>query len=336
MIKTLNHNLEDLRPSSGKIVITTHHKPDGDAMGSSLALYNYFKAAGIDSLVITPTDYADFLWWMPSNDQVLVYEGNELKADQIIADADIVYCLDFNALSRINHMGHVVKESKARCILIDHHRDPEEFASEQLTDVEASSTCELIYDYLTEFLDHSFITNDVAQCIYTGIITDTGSFRYDSTSSKTIRVAAALLDKGAVPSVIYDKIFDQNRLERLRLLGFFLHNKIELIEDGKVAIATLSSEELSNFSVKTGDTEGFVNYGLSIEGVQMSALIIDRSVLVKMSFRSKGSFPCNEFAAEFFNGGGHRNAAGGGSKLSLEDTVEKVKSSLATYRKHLK
>ena len=335
MIKTLNHNLEDIKRSSGRIVITTHHKPDGDAMGSSLALYNYFKNAGIETLVITPTDYADVLWWMPGNNDVLIYEGNEQKANEQIAQADIVYCLDFNALSRINAMGELVNQSKARCILIDHHRNPEDFAYEQLTDVEASSTCELIYDYLVEFLDESHITPEVAQCIYTGIITDTGSFRFDSTSSKTIRVAAALLDKGAVPSVIYDKIFDQNRLERLKLLGFFLHNKIELIEDGRVALATLSSEELSKFSVKTGDTEGFVNYGLSIAGVQMSALIIDRSVLVKMSFRSKGSFPCNEFAAEFFNGGGHRNAAGGGSQLSLEETVEKVKRSLATYRKHL-
>ncbi len=304
-------------------------------MGSSLALYNYFKAAGIETLVITPTDYADFLWWLPANDSVMVYEGNEEEANAIIAKASLIYCLDFNALSRINTMGEHVSKSNAHIVLIDHHRDPEDFADEQWTEVTASSTCELVYQYIVEHLDESHITADAAQCIYTGIITDTGSFRYDSTSSNTIRTAAALIDHGAKPSVIYDKIFDQNRLERLKLLGYFLNNKIELLADGKVALATLNREELSRYEVKTGDTEGFVNYGLSIAGVKMSALIIDRTVLVKMSFRSKGEFPCNEFAAEFFKGGGHRNAAGGSSTSSLEETVETFRESLESYKDYL-
>lgn len=334
-MKSIDHSLEDLAKHSGKIVITTHHKPDGDAMGSSLALYNYFKSAGIDSQVITPTDYADFLWWLPSNDKVLIYEGNESRADELISEASLIYCLDFNALSRINQMGEQLKQSNAHIVLIDHHRDPESFAQEQWTDVEASSTCELVYQYISEFLGEEHMTAEAAQCIYTGIITDTGSFRYDSTSSTTIRTAAALLDHGAKPSEIYDKIFDQNRLERLKLLGYFLNNKIELLAGGKVALASLNSDELARYEVKTGDTEGFVNYGLSIAGVKMSALIIDRSVLVKMSFRSKGEFPCNEFAAEFFNGGGHRNAAGGSSTKTLEQTMEEFKNNLKAYSEYL-
>lgn len=332
---TINHTLDDIRKYSGKIIITTHHKPDGDAMGSSLALYNYFKDAGIESQVITPTDYADFLWWMPANDTVINYEENIEMANALIGQAKLVYCLDFNALSRINEMGDRIRESKAHIVMIDHHRDAEPFDHERLCSVEASSTCELIYTYCTEILDPKHITTDVAQCIYTGLITDTGSFRFDSTSSYTIRVAAALLDHGAKPSIIYNHIFDQNRLERLKLLGYFLENKIELIEDGKVALATLTAEELDKFNVKTGDTEGFVNYGLSIKGVQMSALIIDRTKLVKMSFRSKGNFPCHIFSSRFFNGGGHKNAAGGSSTLSLGQTVEAFRKNIKTFADHL-
>lgn len=304
-------------------------------MGSSLALYNYFNAAGIDSKVITPTDYAEVLLWMPSNDDVLIFEGNETEADKYIQEAELVYCLDFNALSRINEMGEHIKASNPRIILIDHHRDAETFDHERLTNVEASSTCELIYQYIVDHLDPSYLNKDVAQCIYTGLITDTGSFRYDSTSSTTIRTAAALLDLGAKPSEIYDKIFDQNRLERLQLMGYFLLNKIEVIEDGKVALATLNAEELERFNVRTGDTEGFVNFGLSIEGVQMSALIIDRTKLVKMSFRSKGDFACNTFSSTYFNGGGHKNAAGGASTKSLDETVVDFKKYIVEFNHQL-
>jgi phosphoesterase RecJ-like protein len=333
---TINHNLEDLRKYSGKIVITTHHKPDGDAMGSSLALMNYFKNAGIQSKVITPTDYADFLWWLPGNDEVLIYQGNEEEANSIIAQTEVIYCLDFNALGRINEMGEEISKSSAKVVLIDHHRDPQDFDTERLCDISASSTCELIYRYISQNLNIDFLNKSSAECIYTGLITDTGSFRYGSTSSDTIRTAANLMDVGVEPAHIYDKLFDQNRLERLQLLGYFLANKIEVIEDGKVALAHLTPSELEKYNVKTGDTEGFVNYGLGIEGVQMSALIIDRGPLVKMSFRSKDDFPCNEFSAQYFNGGGHKNAAGGSSTTGLKETLEKFKTAIKTYHKYLK
>jgi phosphoesterase RecJ-like protein len=332
---TINHSLAELREHSGKIIITTHHKPDGDAMGSSLGLYTYLKNAGIDSQIITPTDYADFLWWMPNNDDVLIYEGNEAQALELIDQSEIVYCLDFNALSRINEMGEHIANSNAKTILIDHHRDPEDFDNERLCDVNMSSTCELIYTYITNHLEPKYLSKDVAVCIYTGIITDTGSFRFSSTSSNTIRVAANLIDLGVVPADIYQRLFDQNRLVRLQLLGYFLANKIEVIEEGKVALAHLTKEEIDRYDVKTGDTEGFVNYGLSISGVQLSALFIDRGPLVKISFRSKTDFPCNEFSAQNFDGGGHRNAAGGASKESLNVALQKFKNVIKEYKDYL-
>ena len=304
-------------------------------MGSSLGLYNYFKEAGIEAKVITPTDYAEFLWWLPGNDSVLEYEGNEEAADALIADAGLVYCLDFNALSRINEMGKHIEESKAKIVLIDHHRNPEDFDAERISDIHASSTCELVYRYITQHLDPQFLNKASAECLYTGLVTDTGSFRYGSTTSDTIRIAANLMDLGVVPAVLYENLFDQNRLERLQLMGYFLANKIEVLEGGKVALAHLTVKELEQYNVVTGDTEGFVNYGLGIKGVKMSALIIDRGHLVKMSFRSKNSFPCNDFASEYFGGGGHLNAAGGASTDSLEKTIERFKSGIKNYLEHL-
>lgn len=335
MQDTIVHTLEDLRASSGKIVITTHHKPDGDAMGSSLGLYHLLKNAGIDSQVITPTDYAEFLHWLPGNDTVMVYEADKPKSKELINAAEYIFCLDFNALGRINEMGDYIQHSDAKIVMIDHHQDPQDFDHERFVEIGASSTCELIYKYAHKHLDASYMNKDMGECIYTGLITDTGSFRFGSTTSSTIRTAADLMDIGVVPATIYNRLFDQNRLDRLQLLGYFLANKIELIEDGKVALAHFTSEELSRYNVITGDTEGFVNYGLSIKGVQLSALIIDRDYLVKMSFRSTDVFPCNEFSAEFFNGGGHKNAAGGASEDSLENTLTKFKESIKSYRAYL-
>ena len=335
MQDTIVHTLEDLRASSGKIVITTHHKPDGDAMGSSLGLYHLLKNAGIDSQVITPTDYAEFLHWLPGNDTVMVYEADKPKSKELINAAEYIFCLDFNALGRINEMGDYIQHSDAKIVMIDHHQDPQDFDHERFVEIGASSTCELIYKYAHKHLDASYMNKDMGECIYTGLITDTGSFRFGSTTSSTIRTAADLMDIGVVPATIYNRLFDQNRLDRLQLLGYFLANKIELIEDGKVALAHFTSEELSRYNVITGDTEGFVNYGLSIKGVQLSALIIDRDYLVKMSFRSTDVFPCNEFSAEFFNGGGHKNAAGGASEDSLENTLTKFKESIKSYRYYL-
>ena len=240
-----------------------------------------------------------------------------------------------NSQAPVTAFSKTLEASNAYKVVIDHHIGEPTWQDLDLCVVGASSTCELIYKYIHEHLDPSFMTKDMGECIYTGLITDTGSFRFGSTTSSTIRTAADLMDLGVVPATIYNRLFDQNRLEKLQLLGYFLANKIEVIEDGKVALAHFTSEELKRYNVITGDTEGFVNYGLGIKGVQLSALIIDRDYLVKMSFRSTDKFPCNEFSAEFFGGGGHKNAAGGASKDTLENTLAKFKESIKTYREHL-
>lgn len=328
---TINHSIADLKKASGKIVITTHFKPDGDAIGSSLGLYNYLKNCGIDSVVIAPSDYADFLDWIPGNDKVIVYEDSKELSNKLIAESQYVFCLDFNTLSRVGGLQDGISNSTAEVILIDHHQDPDKFDSQRFIEIGASSTCELVYHYIAQHLGVERVDNVVGECLYTGLITDTGSFRFGSTTSTTLKVAGNLVDLGVVPSKIYNNLFDNNRLIRLQLLGYFLSQKIEVIENGKVALASLTLSELEQFEVKTGDTEGFVNYGLSIDGVEMSALIIDRGPLVKMSFRSKHDFACNEFANAHFSGGGHRNAAGGASKIGLEKTLEKFKTVIKDY-----
>ena len=335
MQDTIRHNLEQLEKNSGRIIITAHHKPDGDAMGSSLGLYQYFKNAGIDSKVIVPTDYASNLNWLPGNKDVKIYEENTESCDADIANAAYIFCLDFNALTRINEMGKMVRASSATIIMIDHHQNPEDFDHERFVEIGASSTCELIYRYINEHLDSTFVDEKVGQCIYTGLITDTGSFRFSSTTSTTIRTAADLMDLGVVPDKIYRSLFDQNRLERLQLLGHLLSNNLEIIEDGKIALGYLSLQDVERFNIITGDTEGFVNYGLGIAGVKMSALFIDRGPIVKMSFRSTDTFPCNIFSSENFNGGGHKNAAGGASHENLQQTIDKFKSAIKNYRAYL-
>ena len=335
MQDTVKHSLEELKKHSGKIVITTHHKPDGDAMGSSLGLYQYFKNAGIEAQVITPTDYAPFLYWLPGNDTVIIYEDHRAQSIEAIANASFIFCLDFNTLNRINEMGKEVKASNAKIVLIDHHQDPDDFDHERFIEIGASSTCELIYRYIQRHLNVNLLNKLVGQCIYTGLITDTGSFRFSSTTSATIRIAADLMDLGVRPDKIYRALFDQNRIERLQLLGYLLSNNLEILEEGKVALGYLSLADIERYNILTGDTEGFVNYGLGIAGVELSVLIIDRGPLVKMSFRSKENFPCNVFSAEQFNGGGHKNAAGGASHEGLEQTIVRFKEVIRQYQVYL-
>ncbi len=322
--------------SGSKIVITTHHKPDADALGSSLALYHYFKEMGKDVHVITPTDYPPFLHWMPGNDNVINFEEHPERAEELAMEADAIFCLDFNDLKRINDFGDIVAKSDARKIMIDHHRDPKGFDDHRFWTIETSSTCELIYEYICLNGSEEMIDSDIATCIYCGIMADTGSFRFSSTSSRTHEIAANLLKKGVQPNEIQSRLFDNFGLSRYRLMGYVLHEKLELIPEYNTALVFLTAEELQRFNVQTGDTEGFVNFGLGISGVKLSALIIDRTKLVKMSFRSKGSFPCNELAAKYFNGGGHLNAAGGASHDTLEEVVAKFRAILPEFAEELK
>lgn len=330
------NNISQIRPLleapiKPKVVITTHHKPDADALGSSLGLFLFLQKLGLDPNIISPTDYGDFLKWMPGESSVINFEEFEERSNGLIQEADIIFCLDFNSLKRINKLGYLVQNSKAKKVLIDHHLEPEYFADYFLWTSKASSTCELIF-WLIELLGQTnLIDEDIASCLYAGILTDTASFKHGSTTATTHRVAGFLLERGAKSNRIYEAIYDNYSVDRTRFIGFCLSQKLEILKEFKTALIVVTADELKKFKIVTGDSEGLVNYGLSITDIEFSVLIIDRTVARKMSFRSKDKFPANEFARKYFDGGGHYNAAGGESKDSLEAVEAKFKASLTEF-----
>lgn len=322
--------------SAKQIVITTHHKPDGDALGSSLAMYHWLQSKGHDVRVIVPSDFPNFLDWMPGRNKVINYPADKEHSDQLIAKADIIFCLDFNGLSRINLMEESVRASSALKFMIDHHLEPEGFDDFRHWNSNASATAELVYDFIVNMIgDPEAITSDIADCIYTGIMTDTGSFRYSNTSASVHRIIANLIDRGAQHWKIHEYIFNSSTENRLKFLGYCLLHRLEVLPEYNTALFSVSGEDLAKFNVGTGDTEGLVNYALSLHGIRLAALIIDRGELVKLSLRSLGEFPSNEVCREHFNGGGHRNAAGGNSSVSLEETVTQFKTILPIYKERL-
>jgi phosphoesterase RecJ-like protein len=326
-------SLSQLLNQPRKIVITTHHKPDGDAMGSSLGLYNYLIQQGHHAKVIAPTDYPEFLAWMPSNEEVIIYtEQKELSA-QLIADAELVFCLDFNTLSRINEMGELVRQCAAVKVMIDHHLEPEDFDDYRYWNINACATAQLVYSFIVEELKRpDLIDADVATCLYTGIMTDSASFRLPNTTAEVHRIVAGLIDAGAVNWRIHELIYSNSSENRLRFIGHCLANKLEVLREYNTAIISVTREELKQYDTNTGDTEGIVNYALSITGIRLAAFIVERSDMVKLSLRSKAEFPANEICKKYFNGGGHRNAAGGQSNESLEQVIEKFKQILPEYK----
>ncbi|GAA3968968.1 DHH family phosphoesterase [Mucilaginibacter dorajii] len=329
--------LTELLASPKKIVITTHHKPDGDAMGSSLGLYNYLIQQGHHTTVITPTDYPDFLAWLPGNEDVIIYTEQLEKSAELIAAAELIFCLDFNALSRINEMGVLVGDSSAYKIMIDHHLEPADFDDYRHWDINACAAAQLVYDFIVNQLYHpELINKDVATCLYTGIMTDSGSFRLPNTSSTVHRIVADLIDAGAVNYRIHELVYNSASENRLRFLGHCLANCLEVLPEYNTAIIAVNNTDLKKFDVNTGDTEGVVNYALSMSSIKLAAFIVERSDRVKLSLRSKGEFPANEICKKYFDGGGHRNAAGGHSEGTLEHVVEKFKSILPEYKKLLK
>jgi phosphoesterase RecJ-like protein len=316
-----------------KIVITTHHKPDGDAMGSSLGLYNYLIQLGHHTKVITPTDYPEFLNWMPGNGDVIIYTNNTAHADELIADANIIFCLDFNALSRINEMGEKVGASNACKVMIDHHLEPADFDDYRYWNINACATAQLIYSFIVDVLDHKKLINaDVATCLYTGIMTDSASFRLPNTTAAVHRIAADLIDLGAVNWRIHELVYNNSSESRLRFLGHCLVNRLKVYNDYNTAVIAISHKDLEDYDIITGDTEGVVNYALSISNVRLAAFIVERKDKIKLSLRSKGDFPANEICKKYFNGGGHRNAAGGTSTDSFEQVIDQFKSILPQYK----
>jgi bifunctional oligoribonuclease and PAP phosphatase NrnA len=333
------HNSAQLKQYLNKprnIVVTTHHKPDADALGSSLGLSGYLKKKGHNVQVITPSDYPNFLSWMPDNEQVISYDKS--KTDQIakiVAAADIIFCLDFSALGRIYDMADMVRHSPAKKVMIDHHLEPEDFAEFVQWDVTAASTAQLIFELISELGDKQVIDTKIASCLYAGLMTDTGGFRHNNTGQKEFLIASELVEMGANPSAISKAVYETNTLERLRLMGFVLQEKLVVLPEFNTAYITITEQELKRFGSQTGDTEGLVNYGLSIQGVKMAVLLYKRKDDVKLSFRSLGNFSVSDLARQHFEGGGHKNAAGGQSALSLEQTLQKFLNLLPHYKQQL-
>lgn len=326
---------KELISSPKKIVITTHLKPDADALGSSLGLAGYLKKKNHQVEVITPTDYPGFLSWMAGNEEVIVFEGNEARSAALVNEADIIFCLDFSCLSRINDLGDMIRHAPGTKVLIDHHLDPERFADFEMWDIKAAATTELIFELIDMLGDKEVIDEDIADCLYAGILTDTGSFKHPNTTKKVHEITAQLIGLGADTSKVAKLVYDNNSLDKLKFIGFALSERLVVLEEFRTAYFAITSKDLSKFSSKTGDTEGLVNYALSLENIVMAAVIIDRKEAIKISFRSIGDFPVNEFARNHFEGGGHKNASGGKSILPLKETVEKFINLLPKYKEQL-
>jgi phosphoesterase RecJ-like protein len=310
-----------------KIAIIPHRSPDGDAMGSTLALYHFLLKCNHKPIVIAPNDFPEFLAWMPGSDQVLVYENDRVKTTQILQESELIFTLDFNALHRTGEMEKVLSSLKAPFIMIDHHQSPDQYALFTYSDTQFGSTCEMIYNFIS-FLDQkALLDKTIATCIYTGILTDSGSFRFPKTTGATHRIVADLIDLGVENSQIPALLFDNNSYNSLQLLGRALQNMV-VYPEYKTAFISLSQKELDEFHYQKGDTEGIVNYGLSIKGIHFAAIFIEHKDenIIKISLRSQGEFDVNQFARTHFNGGGHINAAGGKSNLSLQETVNKFKT----------
>lgn len=320
----------ELLASPKKIAIIPHRSPDGDAMGSTLGLYHFLRKLHQEPVVIAPNEFPEFLAWLPGSENVLIYEKNKEKVGQVLQDAELIFTLDFNALHRTGEMENVLNKLTAPFIMIDHHQKPDDYALYTYSNTKFGSTCEMVYNFIT-FLGHKeLIDQTIATCLYTGIVTDSGSFRFPTTTSETHRVAAGLLDVGVQNGDIHNSLFDNNSYHRLQLLGRALQN-MKVLPEFKTSYITLTQEELDAFHYVKGDTEGIVNYGLTIKGIIFAAIFIENKEegIIKISFRSQGNFDVNQFARDYFNGGGHINAAGGKSTKSLKETVSDFENILS-------
>ncbi len=328
--------IDALLQAPQRIVIVPHKNPDGDAVGSTLALCHYLNNLGQQATVIAPNDFPNFLKWLPKSEEIVIFEKDASTAKELIANATVIFTLDFNHLGRIGQLQTHLEAATATFVMIDHHQEPADYAHIMYSDVSMSSTCEMVFNVLEGLNGLDRITPEIAICLYTGIMTDTGSFKYASTSSRTHTVAAKLIEKGANNSLAHHKVYDTNSPSRLHLLGCALKNMV-ILEEYSTAYITLSQEELDANNFKKGDTEGFVNYGLTLDGIVFAVIFIENKEegIIKISLRSEGDFSVNEFARAHFNGGGHNNASGGRSEMSLEETTAYFTSLLPAYKDQL-
>ncbi|MGX1023133.1 DHH family phosphoesterase [Psychroflexus sp. MBR-150] len=335
-----NENIQKLNSlikSSKNIVVLGHKNPDGDAVGSCMAWGLFLKKLNHNVEVIMPNDYPEFLNWVPNQEQILIFNQDKPKVQKAIQNADLIFTLDFNHLSRVGEeLQKDLETIDQPFVMIDHHQEPGVYAEITISHPEYGSTAELVFECIDHLNSTDLIDKDIASCLYLGIMTDTGSFKFPSTTARTHQIAAVLIEKGAIAHQIQQETFDANSYNRLKLLGQAMQN-LEYLKDFGVAYIHLSQKELDQHHFRKGDTEGFVNYGLSIKNVVLAAIFKEEAQqkIIKISFRSKGSFDVNQFARQHFEGGGHKNAAGGKSDLSLDATIKKFVSLLQDYKTQL-
>lgn len=321
--------LAELLVEPKKIAIIPHRSPDGDAMGSTLGLSHFLKKINHKPVVISPNDYPGFLAWLPGAEEVVVYEGNQSKAQKLLQEADLVFTLDFNALHRTGEMEHALAKLKVPFVMIDHHELPDSYARFRFSDTAYGSTCEMVYHFICDLGKKELIDKTMATCLYTGIMTDSGQFRYPKTTGTTHRIVAEFIDLGVENSKIPSLIFDNNSFDRMKLLGRALDN-MKVFPEFKTAYTYLKQRDLDEFNYVKGDTEGMVNYGLGIKGINFAAIFIEHKDenIIKISLRSQGDFDVNLVARKHFNGGGHINAAGGKWTDTLETAIQKFETVL--------
>jgi len=328
-------DINKLITDKNNIVIIMHYNPDGDALGSALGLYHYLIKKSKTVTIISPNEYAECYNWMPNSDKIINFSTNKDTASKLISSSELLFFLDFNNLSRTENMEKVLSNSSAKKVLIDHHPNPGNIADIVISDTSVSSTAELIFAVLENINDNISIDKTIAECIYTGIMTDTGCFNYNSSQPYTFLVVSKLLEKKINKDLIYENLYNNFSGSRMQLYGYCLHKKMEIIPEYHTAFISLTKKELQDFNFKNGDTEGFVNLPLSIKNIKFSAIFIEKDEQIKISFRSTGNFPTNIFSSKNFNGGGHKNASGGYSKLTLSETINLFKSLLPKYKTEL-
>ena len=330
MDKNIIETISNLITTPKKIAIITHSNPDGDALGSSLALYGILVQQKHDVKVITPNEFPSFLAWMPFSSEIIIHKTETETAAKVLSEADIIFCLDFNDLSRIENIEADYTKSKATKILIDHHLDPSKFTDFTISVSNSSSTSEIIFNVIADLNLNHLLTKEIAECIYTGIITDTGSLSFSCNNINTYHVVAELFKTGIDGEHIHRLVYDTYSEDRMRLLGFCLSEKLKVIHKYHTAFISLTKKELERFNFKIGDTEGVVNFALSMDGITMAVLFMERKDYIKISLRSKGNVSVNDIARKYYSGGGHHNAAGGSSFVNMNETIEQFEKILPT------
>ena len=332
MDKITIQSIKKVISTKKNILLIPHSSPDADALGSCLSLFHFFKDEH-NVNVISPNEFTDILSFLPGSNDILIFESDKEKSNILFKKSDVIFTLDFNNLSRAKNISHLIATSKATKIMIDHHENPDDYADFMISNSNMSSTCEMIYDFISN-INSDKINNNIATCLYAGIVADTGSFRFPSTTSRTLRIGSELIEYGVNVTDIFEKLHNNFQFNRLKLLGTTINN-FKRIDDLPVLYSSISDEEQKIRNFRKGDSEGFVNFGLSVEGIKCSVVFIEKSNdgIIKISFRSKGDFKVNIFANKYFNGGGHEYAAGGISKLSLNDTINKFINDIKEFIK---